>query len=416
VTTGHHDVHRPQPLAVHRSATHDHNGAAAPVEYSTSIVKFHAPEIVFGIRSLAESGFAAGRLGARRPLVVTDDGVHDAGWVHELLSHLRAVGLDPTVWRGVSPNPKDVEIAAGYERYLDSGCDVLVAIGGGSVMDAAKGIAILSGNAGSILDYAGVDQISNPIPPLLMIPTTAGTGADVSQFCIVTDTRRSVKVTIMGRALVPDTSITDPRLLTTMPEWLSAATGLDALTHGIEAFVSLAHNPLADVHALSAVRLVSRYLPATIRRPLEMESRTQMAQASLEAGLAFSNAILGATHAMSHQVGGLLDLPHGVLNGILLPHVIRYNAQAVPERFLDLALAVGLPVAGAPADEVADMLSGYVRELGDEVGVPRGLRDIGVKETDIPVLAMSTLEDACLTTNPRKADVADIEGLFHAAM
>jgi alcohol dehydrogenase len=393
-----------------RPTTDHHRG------HTGAIVKFHAPEIVFGIGALAESGFAAARLGARRPFVVTDDGVHDAGWVHELLSHLRAVGLDPTVWRGVTPNPKDLEVAAGYQRYLESGCDVLVAIGGGSVMDAAKGIAILSGNAGSILDFAGVDKISHPIPPMLMVPTTSGTGADVSQFCIVTDTRRSVKVTIMGRALVPDTSITDPRLLTTMPEWLNAATGLDALTHGIEAFVSLAHNPLADVHALSAVHLVSKYLPATIHRPADMQARQQMAQASLEAGLAFSNAILGATHAMSHQVGGLLDLPHGVINGILLPHVIRFNAAANPERFRDLAQAVGLTVAGAPPDEVAGLLSGYVRQLGDEVGVPRGLRDIGVSEVDIPVLAMSTLEDACLTTNPRKADVADIEGLFHAAM
>jgi alcohol dehydrogenase class IV len=380
------------------------------------VVKFHAPEIVFGVGALAESGFAAARLGARRPFVVTDDGVHDAGWVHELLGHLRDVGLVPTVWRGVTPNPKDTEITEGYHRYAESGCDVLVAIGGGSVMDAAKGIAILSGNGGSILDYAGVDQVLHPIPPLLMIPTTSGTGADVSQFCIVTDTVRSVKITIMGRALVPDTSITDPRLLTTMPEWLNAATGLDALTHGIEAFVSLAHNPLADGHALSAVRLVSHFLPATIADPGDMESRQQMAQASLEAGLAFTNAILGATHAMSHQVGGLLDLPHGVVNGILLPHVIAYNARATPERFRELALAVGLPVLGAPVDEVAGILSDYVRRLGNEVGVPRGLRDVGVSDSDIPALALSTLQDACLATNPRGADADDIEGLFRAAM
>ncbi len=412
---GHKDVIRP-PARAAGTPLGDDQAAVSMAPAVPSVVKFHAPEIVFGVGALAESGFAAARLGALRPFVVTDDGVHDAGWVHELLGHLRDVGLSPTVWRGVTPNPKDTEITDGYHRYAESGCDVLVAIGGGSVMDAAKGIAILSGNGGSILDYAGVDQVMHPIPPLLMIPTTSGTGADVSQFCIVTDTGRSVKITIMGRALVPDTSITDPRLLTTMPEWLNAATGLDALTHGIEAFVSLAHNPLADGHALSAVRLVSRFLPATIVDPTDMESRQHMAQASLEAGLAFTNAILGATHAMSHQVGGLLDLPHGVINGILLPHVISYNARATPGRFRELALAVGLPVAGAPIDEVADILSDYVRRLGDEVGVPRGLRDIGVSDNDIPRLALSTLEDACLTTNPRGADVHDIESLFRAAM
>ncbi|TKV62313.1 iron-containing alcohol dehydrogenase [Nakamurella flava] len=388
----------------------DHAHGPAPV------VKFHAPEVVFGLGALAEAGFAAGRLGARRPFVVTDDGVQEAGWVQELLRHLRDVGLDPVVWSGITPNPKDSEIAAGYQRYLESGCDVLIGIGGGSSMDAAKGIAILSGNGGSILDYAGVDRVTRAIPPLLMIPTTSGTGADVSQFCIVSDTTDAVKVTIMGRALVPDISITDPRLLTTMPEWLAAATGLDALTHGIESFVSLAHNPLADGHALSAVRLVSHYLPATIQRPQDLDARTQMAQASLEAGLAFTNAILGATHAMSHQVGGLLDLPHGVINGILLPHVIRYNARAIPERFRALAAAVGLPVAGAPADEVAEQLSAYVRRLGDEVGVPSGLRAIGVRDDDIARLARSTMQDACLTTNPRSADAVDIEGLFRAAL
>jgi len=408
VGIGHREV-----IRTHTHANDPPSGHPGP---PSPVVKFHAPEVVFGLGALAEAGFAAGRLGARRPFVVSDDGVHDAGWVHALLIHLREAGLDPVVWRGVTPNPKDTEITAGYHRYLESGCDVLVGIGGGSAMDAAKGIAILSGNGGSILDYAGVDQVTRPIPPCLMIPTTSGTGADVSQFCIVTDTERSVKITIMGRALVPDISVTDPRLLTTMPEWLAAATGLDALTHGIESFVSLAHNPLADGHALSAVRLVSHYLPATIQRPDDLDARTQMAQASLEAGLAFSNAILGATHAMSHQVGGLLDLPHGVINGILLPHVIRFNAEAVPDRFRDLALAVGLPVAGAPSDEVAEQLSAYVRRLGDEVGVPRGLRDIGVGDEDIPVLSQTTLQDACLATNPRSADGLDIEKLLRAAM
>ncbi|MTD15493.1 iron-containing alcohol dehydrogenase [Nakamurella sp. YIM 132087] len=381
-----------------------------------SVVKFHAPEIVFGVGALGESGFAAVRLGARRPFVVTDAGVIGAGWVDALLGHLRDAGLTPTVWSDLTPNPKDTEISDGFDHYLASGCDVLVAIGGGSVMDAAKGIAILSGNAGSILDFAGVDQVTRAIPPLLMIPTTAGTGADVSQFCIVTDTVRSVKITIMGRALVPDISITDPTLLTTMPEWLSATTGLDALTHGIEAFVSLAHNPLADSHALNAVRLVSHHLPQTIRDPRNLEARRPMAQASLEAGLAFTNAILGATHAMSHQVGGLLDAPHGLINGILLPHVIRYNAQSTPERFVDLARAVGLPVDGVPGDEVADMLSAYVRRLADEVGVPRGLRALGVGEDDIARLALSTLDDACLTTNPRTADLADIERMLRDAL
>ncbi|MGD9959195.1 iron-containing alcohol dehydrogenase [Nocardioides sp.] len=380
------------------------------------LVKFHAPEIVFGLGSLGEAGFAAGRLGARRPFVVTDPGIVEAGWVEELLGLLRAERLSPVLWTEVTPNPKDHEIRAAYAHYVEQDADVIIAIGGGSCIDAAKGVAILSGNGGDILDYAGVDQMAHPIPPLLMIPSTSGTGADVSQFCIVTDTERSVKITIMGRALVPDISITDPRLLVTMPEALNAATGLDALTHGIESFVSLAHNPLADTHALNAVGLVCSHLRTTMTAPADQAARSKMAQASLQAGLAFTNAILGATHAMSHQVGGLLDAPHGVVNGVLLPHVIRYNARATPERFIDLARSAGIPVDGLPGEEAAEMLAVHVRRLADDVGVPKGLRELGVSESDVVRLAHNTLDDACLATNPREASQVDVEKLFREAL
>ncbi len=387
-----------------------------PVAPPPPVVKFHAPEIVFGTGSLAEAGHCALRLGARRPFVVTDPGLVEAGWVDELEKHLAEAGLHPRVWTAVTPNPKDHEIHAGYEAYREHGGDVVIAIGGGSCIDAAKGIAVLTGNGGSILDYAGVDKCDGAIPPLVMIPSTSGTGADVSQFCIVTDTARHMKVTIIGRNLVPDISITDPRLLTTMPDELNAATGLDALTHGIEAFVSRAHNALTDLHALSAVRLVGSGLERTLTSPEDIAARTSMAQASLEAGLAVTNAILGATHAMSHQVGGLLDAPHGVCNGVLLPHVIRYNAGTDPDRFATIASAVGLPVAGLPAADAAFMLADWVRDLGDRVGVPRGLRELGVTEEDLPRLASTTLEDACLTTNPRDADAVAVENIFRAAL
>ncbi len=201
-----------------------------------------------------------------------------------------------------------------------------------------------------------------------------------------------------------------------MPEDLNAATGLDALTHGIEAYVSLAHNPLADTHALNAVGLVCRHLRETMDHPRDHEPRAKMAQASLEAGLAFTNAILGATHAMSHQVGGLLDAPHGVVNGVLLPHVIRYNARATPERFVALAAAAGLDVDRVPGERAADLLADHVRRLADDVGVPRGLRDLGVGEPDIARLAHTTLDDACLTTNPRPASESDVVELFLGAM
>lgn len=378
------------------------------------LLKFHAPEILFGPGSLDESGRAAARLGAQRPFVVSDPGIVEAGWVDELVLLLRAEGLQPTVWTSVTPNPKDHEIAAAYERYLEVGGDVIVAIGGGSCADAAKGVAVLAGNGGDIRDYAGIDKVDAPIPPVLIIPSTSGTGADVSQFCIVTDTDRRVKLTIMGRALVPDISITDPRLLTTMPEDLNAATGLDALTHAVESYVSRAHNPIADGQALSAVGLVCGHLRETMDHPFDLGPRGKMAQASLQAGMAFTNAILGATHAMSHQVGGLLDAPHGVINGVLLPHVIRFNGADEPERFVPIAQAMGIDVFDPT--EAVHRVAEAVRELGDEVGVPRGLSSLGVLAEDIPRLSQLTLGDACLTTNPRGASVEDIAALFRAAM
>jgi len=380
------------------------------------LLKFYAPEIVFGIDSMAEAAHAAVRLGALRPLLITDPGLVEAGWVDEMLGHLSAQRVDARLWSGLTPNPKDHEIAAGYECYRSNGCDVLVAVGGGSVIDAAKGVAILAANGGNILDYEGVDKATMPLPPLVVVPSTSGTGADVSQFCIVTDTSRGTKVTILGRALVPDITVIDPRLLTTMPEWLTAATGLDALTHGIEAFVSLGHNQLTDHHALRAVVMVTDNLVHTMERPQDMPPRVLMAQAALEAGLAFTNAILGAAHAMSHQVGGLLDLPHGVINGILLPHVIRFNAEADPEPYAMIAACLGVADRRAPADEAALALADRIQKLAADVGVPRGLCDLGVRDEDLPRLASTALQDACMSTNPRPADEVQMQALFRAAM
>lgn len=391
--------------------------ARSAAAWPGGVSKYLVPEIVFGPGVLDQVGHAARRLGAVRPMLVTDEGVLAAGWGGQAQRHLRLAGLSPTTWSAVTPNPKDHEVVAGAAAYLTGGCDVIVAVGGGSAIDAAKAIAVLVSNGGDIFDYEGIDRISRPIPPLVAVPTTAGTGADVSQFAVITDSARRLKATLIGKTLVPDISLTDPQVLVTMPDWLGATTGLDALTHGVEAYVSRAASFLTDEHALSSVALVGRYLETSVHDPHDPVARTGMARASLSAGLAFTNAILGAAHAISHQIGGELDLPHGMLNAVLLPHVVRFNAVQEPGRFRALAAALGVPTAqGLADDEVGDALAERIATLATSIGAPRRLRDIGVHEDHLPAFAAQTMCDACLTTNPREVTEAQVLVLLQAAL
>lgn len=388
----------------------------APRPRSRSRVsKYVIPEVIFGIGALAEVGGAVRRVGGLRPLLVSDPGVLAAGWVDHALPHLADVRVDWLLWHELTSNPKDVEVEAAFERYQESGCDALLAIGGGSCIDLAKAVAILSGNGGRILDYEGVDRVTNPIPPMVMVPTTGGSGADVSQFCVVTDTVRGLKATIGGRALVPDVSLTDPELLTTLSPELTAHTGLDALSHAIESCVSEACDFLSKEHALAAVRAVVEHLPVAVEDPFDLRAREGMARASLQAGLAFTNALLGATHAISHQIGGALDLPHGLLNAILMPHVMRFNAETHAERYVDVARALGADVEGMSAHEAADAAIARVEALSHSLDVPTGLRAVGVDPADFDRFAQTALRDAYIATNPRPVSEADVHRICMAA-
>lgn len=379
------------------------------------VSKYLVPEILFGNGALEEIGHAAVRLGAQRPMLVSDPGVWEAGWSATAEKLLCDAGLHATVWTGVTPNPRDHEIHSGADLYRENECDVLVAVGGGSCIDAAKGVAVMVSNGGNILDYEGIDKIIQPLPPLVAAPTTAGTGADLSQFAIISDVARRVKVTLLGRALVPDISITDPRCLTTLPDWLAATTGLDALTHGIESYVSRGANFLTDGHALSAVSLVRQHLPHVVDNPANAVAQSGMARASMSAGIAFTNAILGATHAISHQLGGALDLPHGALNALLLPHVVRFNAAEFPEKFRPIAGALGADATRMPVSEVAETIAAAILELASYFGLPQRLRDLNVQIEDLPAYAETALRDACMVTNPRTVTRADVLSLLQAA-
>ncbi|MBI9110567.1 alcohol dehydrogenase-like regulatory protein ErcA [Maridesulfovibrio ferrireducens] len=377
--------------------------------------KFVAPELVFGAGSALLAGQYAENFGARRALMVTDPGVLHCRWIADVKDSLNRAGIETFVFSDVSENPRDVEVMKGAEFYKENNCDCIVAVGGGSPMDCAKAIGIVTTNNAHILSFEGVDMVDSPGPPLICIPSTAGSSADVSQFAIITDTVRHVKISIVSKAMVPDAALVDPSLTTTMGSQLTAATGLDALTHAIEAYVSNANSALTDLFALDAIKLVSKNLVSAIKNPDNIELRGFVMLGSMEAGLAFSNAILGAVHAMAHSLGGHLNLPHGECNAILLPYVIKTNFSSAEDRYTDIAKAMSVDVEGKTADQICGSLIDVIVALRKDAGITKTLKDFGLKREDIPKLAELALKDACMVTNPVELNSEDVEKIYEAA-
>ncbi|MDI3326328.1 iron-containing alcohol dehydrogenase [Pontibacterium granulatum] len=382
----------------------------------SSLRKFVSPEIIFGEGARKTVANYARTFGARRVLVVSDPGVARAGWVRDVEQSLEEQGIDYVTFTDVSPNPRAEEVMKGAHFYREHDCNVIVAVGGGSPMDTAKGIGIISANGGDILSYEGVDTIHAPIPPLIFIPTTAGTSADVSQFAIISDQQEKVKISIVSKAVVPDVALIDPETTMTMDPFLTACTGVDAMVHAIEAFVSTGAGPLTDMHALDAIRLISTNLRPLVADPSNLALREQVMLGSMKAGLAFSNAILGAVHAMSHSLGGWLDLPHGLCNAMLLEHVIAYNYSNAADRFKVVAETMGLDTRGLNQTEIKARLMAAVIELKRDVGLSQKLAENGVSISDIPVLSEKAIKDPCILTNPRKSSQRDVEVVYEEAL
>jgi alcohol dehydrogenase len=378
--------------------------------------KFVAPEFIFGVGSRRRVAYYAQHLRARRVLVVTDPGVIAAGWLKDAQADLAAIGVESVIFQALTANPKDCEVMAGAALYSRERCDVIVAIGGGSAIDCAKGIGIVHANGCSILAFEGVDQVAIPGPPLICIPTTAGTAADISQFCIIVNSVGRYKMAIISKTVVPDVALVDPETTMTMDPYLTACTGIDALTHAIEAYVSTASSPVVDVHALAAIALVWNNIEKAVADPGCMPARENMMLASLQAGLAFSNASLGAVHALAHSLGGFLDLPHGECNALLLEHVVRFNIEAAPERYRQVGKAMGIDMRGTTEAARAKRIGDELAALRNRVGIVDSLAARGVRASDIAQLADHALKDACLVTNPRHANKADIEAIYGDAL
>ncbi|MGL6123281.1 MAG: L-threonine dehydrogenase [Shewanella sp.] len=379
--------------------------------------KFFIPSVnVLGQGAVDDAIGDIKTLGFKHALIVTDKPLVKIGLVGEVAEKLGQNGITATIYDGVQPNPTVTNVEAGLALLKANKCDFVISLGGGSPHDCAKGIALVATNGGSIKDYEGLDQSPKPQLPLVAINTTAGTASEMTRFCIITDEVRHIKMAIVDKHTTPLLSVNDPELMLKKPASLTAATGMDALTHAVEAYVSIAANPITDACAIKAIELIQANLVNAVENGQDINAREQMAYAQFLAGMAFNNASLGYVHAMAHQLGGFYDLPHGVCNALLLPHVQEYNAQVVPARLKDIAKAMGMDVSGMTDEQGASAAIAAIKKLSVAVKIPENLTLLGVKAEDIPTLADNALKDACGFTNPKQATHAEICQIFTNAL
>lgn len=356
-------------------------------------------------------------LGGKKALIVTDKFLRNMedGAVEIVAKHLAASGIEIAYYDGVEANPKDTNVRDGLEIFKRENCDMIITVGGGSPHDCGKGIGIAATHEGDLYDYAGIETLTNELPPIIAVNTTAGTASEVTRHCVITNTKTKVKFVIVSWRNLPMVSFNDPMLMIKKPAGLTAATGMDALTHAVEAYVSKDANPVTDAAAIQAIKLVAQNLRQAVALGDNLVARENMAYASLLAGMAFNNANLGYVHAMAHQLGGLYDMAHGVANAMLLPHVCRYNLIANPQKFADIAEFLGENIEGLSVMDAAEKAIDAMFRLSKDIGIPASLEEMGVKEEDFEYMAEMALKDGNAFSNPRKGNKEDIIKIFKAA-
>ncbi|MDH2475024.1 L-threonine dehydrogenase [Clostridium perfringens] len=379
--------------------------------------KFFMPAIsLMGSDCLKDAGDQVGELGFKKALIVTDKVLGQIGIVKKVTDVLDNKNIEYAIYDETKPNPTVKNVNDGLALLKEKECDFVISLGGGSAHDCAKGIALLATNGGEIKDYEGVDKSKKPQLPMVGINTTAGTGSEMTLFAIITDEERHIKMALVDKHLTPIIAVNDPMLMLAMPKSLTAATGMDALTHAIEAYVSTSATPITDACAEKAIELISNYLVNAVENGQDVEARDMMAYAEYLAGMAFNNASLGYVHAMAHQLGGFYNLPHGVCNAILLPHVQEYNKATSASRLAKIAKIMGGNIEGLTDEQGADLCIDMIKSLSQTIGIPEGLGVLGVKESDFETLATNALNDACSLTNPRKGNLEEVIAIFKKAM
>jgi len=374
------------------------------------------PVSVMGPGSLKDATKDIATMGFKKALIVTDKPLVEIKLVDKLTVELEEAGIDYVIYDGTQPNPTVSNVNDGLAVLKANDCDLVISFGGGSPHDAAKGIALLATNGGDIKDYEGLNKSSKPQLPLVCVNTTAGTGSEMTIFSIITNEDTHVKMALVDKHFTPIMGVNDADLMVAMPKSLTAATGMDALTHSVEAYVSIAATPITDACALQAITLIQNNLKNAVDNGEDIKARDNMAYAEFLGGMAFNNASLGYVHAMAHQLGGFYDLPHGVCNAILLPHVEKYNAQVSAARLKDVAVAMGVDVTGMDDAKGAEAALSAIKVLSKSVDIPTGLKELGVKEEDLATLATNALKDACGATNPIQASHEDIVNIYRNAM
>lgn len=379
--------------------------------------RFYMPQLsLMGQGCLKEMGEEISARGFKKALIVTDKILCDIKLIDKLTKVLEDNSVEYVIYNETKPNPTVKNVHDGLELLKESQCDFVISFGGGSPHDCAKGIAILATNGGDIKDYEGVNKSKLPQLPLICVNTTAGTASEMTIFCIITDEDRHVKMALVDKNMTPICAVNDPELMTAMPKGLTAATGMDALTHAVEAYVSTAATPVTDACAMKAIQLISDNLKNAVDNGDDITARDNMAYAEYLAGMAFNNASLGYVHAIAHQLGGFYDLPHGVCNAVLLPRVQQFNSKVSAARLKDVAMFMGVDVANLNDEQGAQAAIDAIMELSKSINIPSGLKELGVKESDFDILAENALKDACGLTNPIKATHDEVKDILKSSM
>ena len=377
---------------------------------------FYMPSVsAMGVNCLTEVPKYIKENEFKKGLIVTDSVLVQIGLVGKVTELLEKNDIGYVIYDGTKPNPTVKNVNDGLSLLKENECDFVISLGGGSPHDCAKGIALLATNGGDIKDYEGVNKSKYPQLPLITINTTAGTASEMTIFSIITDEDRNIKMALVDKHMTPVMAVNDPMLMVAMPKSLTSATGMDALTHSIEAYVSTNATPITDACAEKSIELIAKYLKRAVENGNDIKARDMMAYAEFLAGMAFNNASLGYVHAMAHQLGGFYDLPHGVCNAVLLPHVQEFNAKVSAERLKKVASIMGIDVDEMTNEEGAKACIEAIKDLSKSIGIPSGLKELGAKEEDFDVLAENALKDACGLTNPVVATHKDIVQIFKNA-